>query len=137
MEAPFLPPVSAGLFWCLVFAVCPRRASPTVEDEPLLGRGDREEGSRDLLVVQSGAHDTQIVLQVARRGVADLVLAGVDGQQGAPVDTAEALSNSLLRLSVRDREDAGGIFDCRSELRNQERLPVEGLRLTPLNLSVG
>ena len=23
MEAPFLPPVSAGLFWCLVFAVCP------------------------------------------------------------------------------------------------------------------
>ena len=27
MEAPFLPPVSAGLFWCLVFAVCPRRAS--------------------------------------------------------------------------------------------------------------
>ena len=27
MEAPFLPPVSAGLFWCLVFAVCTRRAS--------------------------------------------------------------------------------------------------------------
>src|SRR4051812_18012736 len=27
MEAPFLPPVSAGLFWRLVFAVCPRRAS--------------------------------------------------------------------------------------------------------------
>ena len=26
MEAPFLPPVSAGLFWCLVFAVCPNRA---------------------------------------------------------------------------------------------------------------
>src|ERR1700704_239588 len=23
MEAPFLPPVSAGLFWCLVFDVCP------------------------------------------------------------------------------------------------------------------
>ena len=23
MEAPFLPPVSVGLFWCLVFAVCP------------------------------------------------------------------------------------------------------------------
>jgi hypothetical protein len=22
MEAPFLPPVSAGLFWCLVFDVC-------------------------------------------------------------------------------------------------------------------
>jgi hypothetical protein len=27
MEAPFLPPVSAGFFWCLVFAVCPNRAS--------------------------------------------------------------------------------------------------------------
>jgi hypothetical protein len=23
MEAPFWPPVSAGLFWCLVFDVCP------------------------------------------------------------------------------------------------------------------
>ena len=60
--------------------------APAVEDEPLLGRGDREEGSRDLLVVQSGAPDAQIVLQVARRGVADLVLAGVDGQQGGEID---------------------------------------------------
>jgi hypothetical protein len=100
--------------------------APAVEDEPLPGRGDREEGSRDLLVVQSGAPDAQIVLQVARRGVAGLVLAGVDGQQRAPIGTAEALSNSLLRLSVRDREDAGGIFDCRSELRNQERLRRKG-----------
>ena len=51
--------------------------APAVEDEPLPGRGDREEGSRDPLVVQSGAPDAQIVLQIARRGVAGLVLAGV------------------------------------------------------------
>jgi hypothetical protein len=35
--------------------------------------------------------------------------------------------------NVPARKDAGGIFDCRSELRHQKRLPVEG----PLNLSVG
>jgi hypothetical protein len=34
MEASFLPPVSAGLFWCLVFDVCPREK-----------RVDRESGS--------------------------------------------------------------------------------------------
>jgi hypothetical protein len=56
-----------------------REIAPAVEDEPLPGRGDREEGSRDPLVVQSSAPDAQIVLQVARRGVVRLVFAGVDG----------------------------------------------------------
>ena len=32
-----------------------REIAPAVEDKPLPGRGDREEGSRDPLVVQSGA----------------------------------------------------------------------------------
>ena len=36
MEAPFWPPVSAGLFWCLVFAVCPNQQSRVIE---MLQRG--------------------------------------------------------------------------------------------------
>src|SRR3954452_11571328 len=43
-EVPFLPPVSAGLFWCLVFAVCPGDvpkgdAHPLTPQASLLDRG--------------------------------------------------------------------------------------------------
>ena len=47
------------------------KIAPAVENEPLAGRGDREEGSRHPLVVQSGTPNAQIVIQVARRGVAE------------------------------------------------------------------
>ena len=41
MEAPFLPPVSACLFWCLIFAVCPNRASVKTIAHAGAADGDR------------------------------------------------------------------------------------------------
>ena len=41
MEAPFLPPVSACLFWCPIFAVCPNRASVKTIAHAGAADGDR------------------------------------------------------------------------------------------------
>src|SRR5262245_13600780 len=80
-----------------------------VAHDPLPLRGDREERRRDARVVECGARRAQVLLQVARRRVAVLVLARVDRQHGASVRAVEALAAALLGVAVRLREDAGRI----------------------------
>src|SRR6476469_1020707 len=83
-----------------------REIAAAVEDQSPALRRDREEAARHPLVVEHAPARAQVVPEVARRRVAGLVLARVDGQQRAPVGAVEALAQSLLRFAVRNREDA-------------------------------
>ena len=105
-----------------------RKVASAIIDYSVPLRGNGKERASNPFVIEGSL--SQILSKVTSRCVVVLILAGVDGQDGATVLSFETPTDTLFCFTYRS-EDPRWIFDASSKFWNLEGLPIENTNLCP------